>query len=238
VTVTVNSALPDTQPPSTPSLISAVAKAANEVALTWTAVTDNVRVNGYQIIRNGAPLASVSGTTQSYSDRTVSANTTYYYSVRAVDAAGNYSGLSNSAQVTTPASSASGTCPAAVTGAFTGCYYNNVTLEGSPAFVRTDREIGFDWGAASPHTSVSPGRFSVRWQGYFNFDAATYAFDATASDGIRIYIDGVPILDRWRDQPAYMYSIRRSLSAGSHLIVVEYYESTGSSTAHLSWRKI
>jgi hypothetical protein len=182
-------------------------------------------------------MASVLDTAQSYVDRTVSANATYFYSVRALDAAGNYSGLSNSAQVTTPTSNASGTCPAAVTGAFTACYYNNLTLSSSPVLVRTDQEIKFDWGRTAPHTSVTPGAFSVRWQGYFNFEAATYTFSAMASDGIRIYIDGVPVLDRWQDQPVYMYAIRRSLSAGSHLVVVEYYEKTGSSSAHLSWQK-
>jgi hypothetical protein len=235
--VTVNNVTTDTQRPTDPALISAIAKAANEVNLTWTASSDNVGVAGYQIVRNGAVLTAVSATARAYTDRAVNAGTTYYYTVRAFDAARNYSALSNSAQVTTPTSTSSGSCPAAVTGAFTGCYYNNLTLTGAPALVRTDREINFDWGVAVPHSSISTPDFSVRWQGYFNFDAATYTFNAMSSDGIRIYIDGEPILDRWRDQPAYMYSIRRSLTSGAHLVVVEYYEQTGLSTAHLSWQK-
>src|SRR5581483_9496788 len=48
-TVTVASSGPDSQPPSTPTLLSAVAKSANEVDLLWTASVDNTGVTGYQI---------------------------------------------------------------------------------------------------------------------------------------------------------------------------------------------
>ena len=75
----------------------------SQVNLGWTASSDNVGVTGYQIIRNGAVLASVSGSTLSFSDTTVTFNTAYTYNVRAFDAAGNFSGLSNGAVVTTPA---------------------------------------------------------------------------------------------------------------------------------------
>jgi hypothetical protein len=84
---------------------------------------------------------------------------------------------------------------------------------------------------------MSASEFSVRWQGYFSFEQGTYTFTALASDGMRLYIDGVPVLDRWRDQPPYIYRVRRTLSAGSHLITVEYYQHTGWPTAHVSWQK-
>jgi hypothetical protein len=45
------------------------------------------------------------------------------------------------------------------------------------------------------------------------------------------------ILDRWRDQPAYMFNIRRTLTAGQHLVTVEYYERTGLPVVDVSWQK-
>ncbi|MGD1094739.1 MAG: CAP domain-containing protein [Bryobacteraceae bacterium] len=102
VTVTVSAAR-DTQPPTTPTLTSARAESATEIALTWSASSDNVGVVGYQITRSGSVLTSVSGTTLSYTDTSVHAATTYSYSIKAYDAAGNYSGASNAIQVTTPA---------------------------------------------------------------------------------------------------------------------------------------
>jgi len=108
-TVTVTSM--DNQPPTPPVLNSASAKNSNEVDLTWSASSDNVGVTGYEIFRNSLPVASVSGTSLSWADTSVSANTTYNYAVEAFDAVGNHSLLGNSITVTTPASLRSGGAP-------------------------------------------------------------------------------------------------------------------------------
>jgi len=237
VTVTVNSMARDTQPPTTPVITSGIARSATRVDLAWTAATDNTGVAGYRIMRNGSLLKSVAGGSLSYIDRTASPATSYIYRIKAYDAAGNVSAASNSVQLTTPAAQTPATCPAPAAGAFTGCYYNNTDLSGTPVLTRTDSQIRFDWGTATPAPSITPRNFSVRWQGYFNFEAAEYTFTSVASDGIRVYVDGQLILDRWRDQPAYIYNVRRTLSSGQHLVTVEYYERTGVAAAHLSWQK-
>jgi chitodextrinase len=203
----------------------------------WTASTDNVGVAGYQILRNGSAIRSVTGTTLTFADTTVSANSTYTYSVKAFDAAGNYSAPSNSIQVITPfAPPPAGSCPPPATGAFTGCYFNNMTLSGNPVFVRTDPEINFYWGNISPDSSLQPGNFSIRWQGNFTFNQGNYVFTATTSDGMRLYVDGNLIIDRWRDQAPFVYTRSQTLSQGSHLIVVEYYEHTNGATAQVFWQ--
>jgi uncharacterized protein YkwD len=232
VTVSVT-ASQDGTPPSVPTLTSALARSSSQVDVTWTASTDNVAVAGYQLIRNGAVLATVSGT--SYSDLSVTAGATYVYSVRAYDAAGNYSAISNQVAVATPVPPVSGACPGPATGAYTACYYNNLTLSGTPSLVRTDSQINFDWGTGSPAPSVTAGNFSVRWQGYFQFQQGAYSFTTTGSDGVRLYVDGNLVLDRWRDQAATTYASLQTLSAGTHLITVEYYERTGWPAAHLTW---
>jgi hypothetical protein len=55
---------------------------------------------------------------------------------------------------------------------------------------------------------------------------------------MRVYVDGTLILDSWRDQPATVYNVNRSLSQGNHLVVVEYYEHTGLAAAHLLWQAV
>jgi chitodextrinase len=92
----------DTQKPTAPSNLTATG-GTGQAALSWQASTDNVGVTGYQVFRNGTLIATVGGTTLSYTD-TGLAGGTYSYTVRATDAAGNLSDPSNtaSADVTAP----------------------------------------------------------------------------------------------------------------------------------------
>jgi chitodextrinase len=93
---------PDTTPPTAPANLTGTA-AADHVDLSWTASTDNVGVVRYKVSRNGTEIGTPTGT--SYSDTTVQPNTSYQYSVVAVDAAGNPSDPSNVFTVTTPGAS-------------------------------------------------------------------------------------------------------------------------------------
>ncbi len=81
--------LPDTSPPSVPTDLVAVADGQTAIRLTWRTSSDDVRVTGYRILRDGAAIATVSETT--YTDRNLSPATTYRYQVVAFDAAGNAS---------------------------------------------------------------------------------------------------------------------------------------------------
>src|SRR2546430_16314301 len=82
---------PDTQPPTAPSNVTAQALSATQIKLTWSASTDNVGVHHYNVFRNGAATPIGTATSTQYFDNTVSSSTTYSYTVKAVDAAGNVS---------------------------------------------------------------------------------------------------------------------------------------------------
>ena len=234
-TVTVNTF--DTQAPTPPTLMSATPKSSTTIDLAWTASIDNVGVTGYQIIRNNFVLANVSGSTLTYSDTTGAPSTTYTYLLKAVDAAGNYSPSSNSMQATTQAPPVISGCPAALTNAFAGCYFGNTTLTGSPAKTTTDPQLQFDWSNAYAGRPAPMTNFSVRWQGNFTFAAGTYTFTTVTSDGMRVFIDGAPLLDKWFDQPPSMYNSTKTLTAGNHLVVVEFYNKTGWPISYLWWTK-
>ena len=92
---------PDTTPPSPATGLRASAVNAGEVSLSWAAASDNIGVNRYQVFRGATRIATV-GAVTTYADATVAASTSYSYTVRAVDAAGNVSSPSNAANVTTP----------------------------------------------------------------------------------------------------------------------------------------
>lgn len=85
----------DTTPPSAPTNLRATSLTRAKANLAWNAATDNVGVTGYRVYRNGALVATVSGTT--WTD--VRQRTASTYHVVAFDAAGNVSGQSNSLSV-------------------------------------------------------------------------------------------------------------------------------------------
>lgn len=90
---------PDTEAPTAPTNLTAVAVSASQINLTWDMSTDNIGVTGYEVFRNGTLITSVTGT--SFGDTGLTASTSYTYTVKAVDAAGNLSTSSNSAVGTT-----------------------------------------------------------------------------------------------------------------------------------------
>jgi hypothetical protein len=91
----------DTTSPNAPTNLNAVSISASHIDLSWTSATDNVGVTGYQIYRDTELLDTI-GTQTSYSDNTVTGNVTYQYQVRALDAAGNLSDLSDPDSAMTP----------------------------------------------------------------------------------------------------------------------------------------
>ena len=94
----------DLQAPTAPTNLTA-APSAGQVSLAWTGSTDNVGVTGYRVIRDGATIATLGSSARAYTDTTVAPATTYAYTVRAFDAAGNTSASSNTATAATPPTS-------------------------------------------------------------------------------------------------------------------------------------
>jgi chitodextrinase len=71
------------------------------VSIVWSPATDNVRVAGYHIFRNGVLVGTGSGT--QFNDSGLSPSTAYSYQVLAFDAAGNQSARSSALTITTRA---------------------------------------------------------------------------------------------------------------------------------------
>ena len=122
------------------------------------------------------------------------------------------------------------------TGTFHADYFNNATLSGSPALSRCENGIDYSWGTGSPDPAIQTDNFSARWTGNFNFaNTGSYTFTATTDDGVRIWVDGNPVIDNWQDQTETTVTGATTLSAGTHQVKVEYYEKTNLASAHVSW---
>lgn len=105
VLVTSSAGTADTTPPSTPTgLAVSGTPTTSSVALTWAASTDNVGVTGYEVFQNGGatPVATPAGTSATIGG--LAAGTSYSFTVKARDAAGNRSAASAAVSATTATS--------------------------------------------------------------------------------------------------------------------------------------
>lgn len=91
----------DSQAPSVPTGLAQSNMSPVSFTLSWTASTDNIAVTGYDIYQNGIFSKTVTSTSTSITGLTPS--TSYAYTIRAKDAAGNISAASSPLNITTSA---------------------------------------------------------------------------------------------------------------------------------------
>ncbi|WP_392970878.1 glycoside hydrolase family 6 protein [Streptomyces sp. LN245] len=96
----------DTQAPTVPGGLAVGSTTSSSATLSWSASTDNTAVTGYDVYRDGTKVGSA--TTTSYTDSGLAASSTYTYTVKAKDAAGNVSASSTAVSATTKASGGGG----------------------------------------------------------------------------------------------------------------------------------
>ena len=104
--------VPDIKKPATPTRVRVTGRSTTAIVLAWAPSSDDIGVTAYQVFRNGSQIATVTGTR--LRDSGLSPKTAYTYQVRALDAAGNASGLSarvRAVTLTTPDTTAPGVPP-------------------------------------------------------------------------------------------------------------------------------
>ena len=111
-----------------------------------------------------------------------------------------------------------------------GEYFSNEELKGTPALVRTDKHVHFDWGEGSFAPGQPVDHFSIRWTGYFvPKETGDYKFFTSADDGVRLYINDENAIDDWQPHSQTMDTAARHLEAGqTYKIRLEYFDSVSS----------
>jgi beta-glucosidase len=132
-----------------------------------------------------------------------------------------------------------------------GEYFRNKDLSGTPALVRVDPVIGFNWdrgsptdnlmarGEAGPDEAVPADNFSIRWSGQLLPPVSgSYELEAAANDGVRVYLDGKRVIDRWEQADRLTAtSTTVQLEAGrAYEVRLEYQEGERDAGVRLAWR--
>ena len=224
-------------PPAAPDNLTAAAASSGQVDLSWNDNSANETgfrldrsLNGVDFVEVAAPAAGVTA----YQDVGVSPSTTYIYRVRAYNSAGA-SSPSGTATVTTPDGPPAPPPPPAGTG-LRGEYFVNRNLT-TLAATRVDATVDFNWGRGSPDPALGPDTFSVRWSGQVvPAYSETYTFFTTSDDGVRLWVNGVRIINNWTDHAPREDRGTIDLIADQPVsLVMEFFESYGGAVAQLRW---
>ena len=153
----------ESTPPSQPTNFTASAVSGTQINLSWSAATDNGRVRGYGIYRNGVLVDTVDHSVLSYSDTGLSPSTNYVYQVDAFDASANHS---------TPSAARSATTQSTATYAFAAV---------ADAFVAGDTTTTNYGGSAFLKADTSPA-----FQSYLRFHVGDVSGTVTTAT-LRLY---------------------------------------------------
>lgn len=117
-----------------------------------------------------------------------------------------------------------------------GSYFQNITLT-SPSVNVVDKNIDFVWWLNAPLAAIAWDNFSVRWEGQIQAQySETYTFTTTSDDWVRLWVNGVQLVNNWTDHWTTDNVWTISLIAGQkYTIKMEYYEKAWWATARLLW---
>lgn len=234
----------DAVPPTAPGSPSATGSIGS-VKLTWTASTDNVGVSGYRVYRSTTAgftasaanqVGQVGGSTTTYTDAGLAAGT-YYYQVKAVDAAGNLSPssaeVSAAALSDTTAPSAPGNLIATATAGSVGLTWSASTDNVGVtryAITRNGTALGTSTTTSYTDSSVVPGTtytYTVTAQDSAgNVSAPSNAATATAISGFRtISVDA--LVTKHQGTAASTVAATGVTTTGSNELLLAFASSDG-----------
>jgi len=98
-TINIEGSQVDTTPPTTPSDLVMTSISQTSISLAWTESTDENGISNYEVLNSGAVVSTDVATSATINN--LSSNTTYSFTVRAIDPSGNVSNESAVLAVTT-----------------------------------------------------------------------------------------------------------------------------------------
>lgn len=129
-------------------------------------------------------------------------------------------------------------------GAWLASYYHNTQLAGPAAITRVEPRgdvfpLNYEFSLGSPVPGVvDVDNWSARWRGRFTFDGGDYRFSARGNSGVRVYINGIRLLDAWPNATDTVSNIFRSVGAGEHEITVEMFDAGGLAWVRAWWERV
>ncbi|MFJ5219571.1 PA14 domain-containing protein [Streptomyces sp. NPDC088354] len=137
----------------------------------------------------------------------------------------------------TVAPQASAADAACSTNVYKRTFYKNTALSGSPARTDCDSAVSESW-SGSPAAGLPSNNFGVRWSVTRDFGSGgPFTFTASATDGVRVYLDGVRKIDLWKGtgDTARSKGVNLTVPSGKHTLRVDYANWTGAAKVKFTY---
>lgn len=229
--------LSDNQAPTSPTNLTVTGTTRTSVSLSWGASSDNTGISKYDIYVNGVKSYVTSAT--NFTVYNLQNAQTYFFTVRARDAANNVSPASN--QVTAQP-------------VLSGLPYKYYTFTGSwnslPNFANLVPAVVGTMPAVALTPRTQNDNFAFLWEGQIVIpQTGTYFFRTNSDDGSRVWLGALngsvspygfastPVVDNDGIHGAQnATSAALTLTAGVYPIAIAFFEQGGGEAMTLSWR--
>jgi hypothetical protein len=115
-------------------------------------------------------------------------------------------------------------------------YFKGIDLAGEPVLTQTEDSINHNWSSGEIAAGLMD-EVSARWTA--NLEAPfteSYKLITTSDDGVRLWVDGWPVIANWTEHGSTGDIATLDLIAGQiYSLRMEWFESTGGAVAQLSW---
>ncbi|MBC9928798.1 fibronectin type III domain-containing protein [Chitinophaga qingshengii] len=218
----------DSQAPTAPGSLTVTGSTANSVSLAWTASTDDVGVDKYDIYINGVKSYTVNADQTTFLVGGLTTRTVYAFTVKARDLTGNVSNPSNQVSAVT------------ITKGLNYKYYNG-TYSTLPNFNNlTPVKTGI---SATPDLSVRTQdiNYAILWQGYINIPVTgSYKFETNSDDGSKLYIgtynpSATALVNNDGLHGSQYASGTINLNKGSYPITISFFQQGGGANMQVYW---
>jgi len=215
--------LQDVVSPTAPSNLTVVSNTVNSVSLKWTASTDNTGIRQYVIFYGSDSVLTGSNQT-TFNVTGLTLNTTYSFTVRAIDLGGLHSPASDAVLGTTHVT---GLIYGHSTGAWTDL--DLITSWNTPEFTGNVPKFMIDYVVSGKNIRTQDDFFFFNFDGYINITTAgQYQFRTTSDDGSRLTLNGAIVVDNdGLHGNVTVTSALLNLSSGPYPINVKFFEYTG-----------
>jgi hypothetical protein len=117
-------------------------------------------------------------------------------------------------------------------------YFANQNLQGEPVLIQVEPLIDRSWGRSGGPTATMRAPLSIQWRGSLIPPAdGLYTLITTSDDGIRVWLDGKKLIDRWVVRYASEDQATVDLKANrAYPLVIEFFDRGYNGTVRLEWQ--